>query len=147
MDASFRFNRHNNVIGGAALWAVSGLKPNQYQGIAKFYQYITRAPIQEQWYQNTGYIPFVLQGVENASASKQNSMITLDVARFDLSHKTRKQSLLYKIPLNQIRNINDEALEAIFSNMKSPAEAMHHAEARANFALKRFSGNNRIIVN
>lgn len=147
VDASLHLSRHNNVIGGAALWAVSGLTPIQYRGIARFYRYITLAPVQERWYQNTGYIPFLLSEPQSNKDPNEGDMPTLQIARFDLGREAEKPSLLSKIPLNQIRSINDEALEAIFSNIKSPEDAMNHAETRANFALKRFASNNRILVN
>ncbi len=42
---------------------------------------------------------------------------------------------------NQIRTINDEALETIFAGIKTPQQAMDDAVVRANHALRRFTRN------
>lgn len=134
LDESISSYRHNNVIGGGALWAVTKEAGQQhYRGIAEFYKYLAKEPVQQRWYQNTGYLPL-------GQASPGKSTPTLDIARFDLGRK-ENSPFLCAIPQNQIRSINDEALEAIFSNTKEARFAMNEAVVRANFAVERFSRN------
>ena len=64
----------------------------------------------------------------------------LSIAEDDLSGPDNKIASP-KIPKNQIRAINDEALEAIFANIKPSKEALKEAIKRANFALLRFARN------
>ena len=140
LDSSVSAIRHNNVIGGAALWTVAGKKEGDYLGIARFYEYLAKPSVQQRWHQNTGYIPLGLGG-RYASLSQSSHSPTLALARLDLTSGAQAALNPYRIPQNQIRTINDEALEAIFAGIKSPKEAMDDAVKRANFTLKRFARN------
>jgi sn-glycerol 3-phosphate transport system substrate-binding protein len=47
----------NNVVGGGCLWTLKGFKEADYQGVWRFYQFLT-APAQEiAWHKGTGYFP------------------------------------------------------------------------------------------
>lgn len=140
LDLTVSDNRHNNVIGGAALWAVSGKSAVIYRGIARFYEYLANVEVQKRWHQNTGYIPLGLSGYY-ATLSKGQKQSTLDLAQLDLAKEFDNLSGMYLIPQNQIRTINDEALEAIFAGIKLSKVAMDYAVTRANFALMRFARN------
>lgn len=140
LDLTVSHNRHNNVIGGAALWTINGKSPGVYNGIARFYAYLAKVAVQQSWHQNTGYIPLGLSGYYEALA-KNDKQPTLALAQFDLSGKNDALPGLYRIPQNQIRTINDEALEAIFAGIKLPGTAMDDAVTRANFTLMRFARN------
>ena len=140
LDLTVGHNRHNNVIGGAALWTVVGKTAMVYRGIARFYEHIAEVGVQKRWHQNTGYIPVGLSGYYNKLA-KDKDQPTLSLAEFDLMRESDNSTSLYRIPQNQIRTINDEALEAIFAGIKLPKAAMDDAVARANFTLMRFARN------
>ncbi|MGQ3890657.1 extracellular solute-binding protein [Legionella sp. CNM-4043-24] len=140
LDASLQEARHNNVAGGAALWAVAGQSEETYRGIALFYTYLARPDVQWRWHQQTGYIPIGLNGVYK-QATGYHAQPTLAVARLDLARAEVNPFNPYRIPLNQIRMINDQALEAVFSGIKSPGQALKDATARADFVLNRFLRN------
>jgi sn-glycerol 3-phosphate transport system substrate-binding protein len=140
LEASISKVRHNNLTGGAALWAVAGQPAKVYRGIAKFYAYLVRPEIQQQWYQNTGYIPIGLTG-KYAFIAQKNSGPILTLAQKELAKGSEESMSLFNIPQNQIRTINDEEIEAIFAGIKTPQVAMNDAVARANFALLRFLRN------
>ncbi|MDP1604158.1 MAG: extracellular solute-binding protein [Legionella sp.] len=140
LDSSVSKIRHNNVIGGAALWAVAGQSGEKYRGIALFYDYIARPKVQQYWHQETGYIPLGLTG-NYAMLAKEKNQPTLALAMQDLASIDAHPFKPYGVVQNQIRTINDEAIEAIFAGIKSPAEAINDAALRANFALMRFARN------
>ena len=140
LDLTVSHKRHNNVIGGAALWAVAGKSPVVYSGIARFYQYLARFEVQQRWHLNTGYIPLGLSGYY-AGLAKEKNQPTLELAQLDLMRESDKSPGLNRVPQNQIRTINDEALEAIFAGIKLPKAAMDDAVVRANFIVMRFARN------
>jgi len=137
LDHQESTTRHNNVAGGAALWAVAGQTPEHYRGIALFYSYLAKPVTQQYWHQKTGYIPL---GINNYYANSQ-AMPTLALAKNDLSAIVHTSSNITLTPQNQIRTINDEALEAIFAGIKTPEQALNEAVQRADFAIKRFARN------
>lgn len=140
LDTKISSSRHNNVAGGAALWVGSGQSAEIYRGVAYFFSYLAQPSVQNRWHQQTGYLPLGLSGVYASIMSKSKHPI-LALAQSDLadSHSIPSQPNLG--PQNQVRMINDEALEAVFSGIKSPKQAIDEAEKQANYALLRFSRN------
>lgn len=137
-DASHQ--RFNNVSGGAALWAVAGQTPLIYRGVASFFAYLADPAVQLRWHENTGYLPLGTNGVYKQLA-KQSMQPSLKLAQIELVNNNEVVSTLRLGPQNQIRAINDEALEAIFAGIKSPQQAMDDAVIRANYVLRRFARN------
>jgi len=134
-------HRFNNVAGGAAIWAVAGQPPAVYQGIARFFAYLARPDVQQYWHQQTGYLPLGVNGSYQAIA-QQSRHPTLALAKFELAAPGIRLSVQ-----NQIRLINDEAVEEIFAGIKTPQQAMDDAVSRANHALFRFMRNTRLGKN
>ena len=139
LDTKISTVRHNNVIGGGAFWVVAGQSNEIYRGIAQFYSYLAQPQIQRRWHKKTGYLPLGLTGQYSSLLTTKEYSI-LSIAEDDLSGPDNKIASP-KIPKNQIRAINDEALEAIFANIKPSKEALKEAIKRANFALLRFARN------
>src|SRR4051794_30316969 len=54
----------NSVIGGASLWVMSGKKPQEYKGVAKFFAFLSRPEVQMEWHVGTGYVPITLAAYE-----------------------------------------------------------------------------------
>lgn len=140
IDTNVSKKRFRNVSGGGALWALSRQDDDTYRGIAQFYEYLTKPEIQDQWQKNTGYLPLGGSGRyknlvnESRSRSIKLAHTDLDASKdYVLANRLRVQNL--------IRVINDEALEGIFSGMRSPKEALDLAIQRAEHALIRFQRN------
>lgn len=142
LDTNISKERHANVAGGAALWAVAGQTKEEYKGIAQFFAFITQPATQARWHQHTGYLPVGLQGVY-ADILKTSRHPTLSLAQTDLKANMADKPLKYYGPENQIRSINDEVLEAMFAGLISPEQALHEAKARADHVLLRFYRNTR----
>jgi len=139
--------QYSNVVGGAALWAVAGQEPSVYAGIAQFFAYLSEPQVQARWHQRTGYLPLGVQGQYKALAHAVVGDSTLAMAIIELAHvgdvveaDNNRQSSLKNAQM-QIRRIYDEALEAMFAGMKSPADALADAALLANTALIRFMQN------
>ena len=54
----------NSIIGGATLWVLQGKPKDEYKGVAKFLTYLSSAPVQAKWHQETGYVPVTLAAAE-----------------------------------------------------------------------------------
>ncbi|KTD25743.1 extracellular solute-binding protein [Legionella maceachernii] len=139
LDTQISKIRHNDVAGGAALWAVAGQSPLVYRGIAQFFSYLAQPEVQYRWHQRTGYLPLGTKGIY--SFPNEVNYPILALAQADLGKQRDDQVRLHIGPQNQIRTINDEALEAIFAGLKTPQQAMNEAVKRANYALLRFARN------
>ena len=107
---------------------------------SRFFTYLAKPLVQQRWHQNTGYLPLGTKGVykQLVSDSKHPS---LRLAQIELVNNNEVVPALRLGPQNQIRTINDEALELIFAGIKSPQQAMDDAVIRANYVLKRFANN------
>ncbi len=132
--------RFNNVAGGAALWAVAGQSASVYRGMALFFTYLASPKVQQRWHEATGYLPLGSVGVYQKLADESQNP-ALGLAAQEFMGNTGEIVPLQLGPFNQIRAINDEALEAIFAGIKGPQQAMDEAVQRANHALLRFSHN------
>lgn len=142
LDTQVSSRRYNNITGGAALWAVAGQTTEIYRGVASFFAYIAQPKVQQRWHQETGYLPLGINGLY-AELAQESKHPVLRLAQADLMGQQAKQTRVNFGPQNQIRVINDEALEVIFSGIKTPAEAISEAEKRANYALMRFVRNTK----
>ncbi|KTC68062.1 glycerol-3-phosphate-binding periplasmic protein precursor [Legionella birminghamensis] len=141
IDSQIAAERHSNVAGGAALWAVAGQSPEVYRGTALFFQFIAQPKIQKQWHLNTGYIPLGLSGIYSELAREsQHPVLTL--AEQELGTPQNEYMGHYQGPQNQIRAANDEAMESIFAGIKTPEKALNDAVNRANYLLIRHKRNN-----
>ena len=141
IDSGASASRHNNVVGGAALWVVAGQSPKIERGIAEFLMFLAKPVVQQSWYEHTGYLPLETQ----FSPPQDNYPHSiLGIAAFDLDNdKEKYHSISQQGPQNQIRAINEQMLEAIFSGMMSTKDAMDNAVLRANHVLRRFKKNTR----
>lgn len=140
LDTKISPTRHNNVVGGAAIWVSAGQAPEMERGIAQFLNFLSQSKTQQTWYQNTGYLP--LEGFL-ILAKGGNQQKILSIAALDLNNLIQTESQALTGPQNQIRTINDQMLEAIFSTMTPPKVAMNHAIQRAKHAMRRFENNTR----
>lgn len=130
--------RHANVVGGAALWVVSGRSAEKEKGIAQFLLFLSQPKTQKQWHEYSGYLPIGLTGIYAALAS-ESQLPTLKLARVDLAPERQQGfSPNNDIPQNQIRLSNEEALEALFAHLKTPEKATKDAVAKANHLIQRY---------
>ena len=136
----------NTVIGGASLWVMGGKKPDEYKGVAAFFNYLTNAETQAKSHQRTGYLPITLASfemTEKAGFYKQNP--GTDVAVNQMIRKTTDKSRGIRLGnFVQIRAIEDEELEQVWSGKKTAKEALDSAVSRGNELLERFEKANKL---
>lgn len=135
----------NTVIGGASLWVMSGKKDQDYKGVAQFFAHLSKAEEAAKSHQRTGYLPLTKASYELTEKSgfyKQNP--GTDVSVEQMIRKTTDKSRGIRLGnFVQIRTINDEELEGVWSGKKTAKEALDTAVKRGNEQLERFQKANK----
>lgn len=136
---------YNTAIGGASLWAMTGKKPAEYKGIAKFFAWLSRAEVQADWHQRTGYIPLTVAAYEltrkQGFYDKQPGALA---AIRQLTRRTEPYSKGVRLgDFVKIRAVIDEELEAVWTQRKTPKEALDEAVDRGNALLRIFERTNK----
>jgi sn-glycerol 3-phosphate transport system substrate-binding protein len=135
----------NTVIGGASLWVMAGKKPEEYKGVATFFDYLSRPEVQSATHKRTGYLPITLAAykvTEDSGFYKQNP--GTDTAVNQMIRKTTDKSRGIRLGnYLQIRTIEDEELEQVWAGKKTAKEALDSIVKRGNELLERFEKANK----
>jgi sn-glycerol 3-phosphate transport system substrate-binding protein len=135
----------NTVIGGASLWVMAGKKPEEYKGVATFFDYLSRPEVQSATHKRTGYLPITLaayKATEDSGFYKQNP--GTDTAVNQMIRKTTDKSRGIRLGnYLQIRTIEDEELEQVWAGKKTAKEALDAIVKRGNELLERFEKANK----
>jgi sn-glycerol 3-phosphate transport system substrate-binding protein len=133
------------VIGGASLWVMSGKKAEEYKGVAKFFDFISRPEVQSASHKRTGYLPITTAAfklTEESGFYKQNP--GTDVAVNQMVRKVTDKSRGIRLGnYVQIRAIEDEELEQVWAGKKSAKEALDAVVKRGDELLERFQKANK----
>lgn len=128
----------NTLIGGSGLWALAGKRASEYQGVARFFAFLSRADIQADWHQETGDVPLTMAGYE--LSRKQGYYISNPgheaAVRQLLQNPTDDSKGIRLGGLRRIRDIIDEELEAVWRGSKAPLDALNSAVRRGNALLE-----------
>ena len=134
-----------STIGGASLWVMSGKKPAEYKGVAKFFEFLSNPEVQSASHKRTGYLPITTAAFELTEKSgfyKQNP--GTDVAVNQMIRKTTDKSRGIRLGnFVQIRTIIDEEMEQVWAGKKTAKEALDSVVSRGNELLERFEKANR----
>ncbi|PPE64940.1 sn-glycerol-3-phosphate ABC transporter substrate-binding protein UgpB [Caldimonas caldifontis] len=134
----------NTVIGGASLWVMAGKKDEDYKGVAQFFAHLSKPEEAAKSHQRTGYLPLTKASYELTEKSgfyKQNP--GTDVSVEQMIRKTTDKSRGIRLGnFVQIRTINDEELEQVWSGRKTAKQALDDAVRRGNEQLERFQRAN-----
>ena len=135
----------NTVIGGASLWVMAGKKPEEYKGVAAFFNYVSSPEVQSASHKRTGYLPVTtaaFQLTEKSGFYKENP--GTDVAPNQMIRKVTDKSRGIRLGnYVQIRTIEDEELEQVWGGKKSAQEALDSIVKRSNELLERFEKDNK----
>src|SRR3954463_2058897 len=135
----------NTVIGGASLWVMSGKKPQEYKGVASFFEYLSSPEVQSASHKRTGYLPITMAAfklTEDSGFYKQNP--GTDTAVNQMIRKTTEKSRGIRLGnYVQIRTIEDEELEQVWAGKKTAKEALDSIVQRGNELLERFEKANK----
>jgi sn-glycerol 3-phosphate transport system substrate-binding protein len=136
--------RHNTVVGGASLWALSGKTEDEYKAAAAYLQFLATPEAEEFWVSNTGYIPVTKGGYDALLAKgfyNDAPYKNRDIALKSLTF-TEPNNLTRGIRLGGMIQIRAEWLaevQAAFAGQKPMKEALDTAASRGNEQLARFA--------
>jgi len=136
----------NTIIGGASLWVMSGHPDRDYDGVAKFFSYLSSPEVQADWHQFTGYLPITEAAYTYTKGQgfyeKEPGMETA-LKQMTLNEPTENSRGLRFGNFNTTRDIIYEELEAIFSGDKTAQQGLDDAVKRGNEILREFERANR----
>jgi sn-glycerol 3-phosphate transport system substrate-binding protein len=136
----------NSVIGGASLWVMSGRKPEEYKGVAKFMSFLSRPEVQMDWHVKTGYVPITLAAYELTKKSgfyDKNPGRDMAVRQLTNKAPTDNSKGLRFGNFVQGRTVIEEELENAFAGRKSAKAALDDAVKRGNEILRQFEAANK----
>ncbi|HET9703846.1 MAG TPA: sn-glycerol-3-phosphate ABC transporter substrate-binding protein UgpB [Vicinamibacterales bacterium] len=136
----------NSVIGGASLWVMSGRKPEEYKGVAKFMSFLSRPEVQMDWHMKTGYVPITLAAFELTKKSgfyDKNPGRDMAVRQLTNKAPTENSKGLRFGNFVQGREVIQEEMEAAIAGKKDPKEALDDAARRGNEILRKFEAANK----
>ena len=132
---------YNTLIGGAALWTMSGKNAADYAGVARFLEFLASPVVAAEWSEKTGYVP-VTRGsylaLKNTGHFKEDP--DLDIAVTQLIG-VKPGNFAKGVRLGYfpgIRDIIDEELEKVWDGSKAPKSALDDAVQRGNLLLRQF---------
>lgn len=135
----------NTIVGGASLWVMSGKPAANYKGVAAFFTFLSSPKVQSDSHMRTGYLPITMASYELTEKTgfyKENP--GTDVAVNQMIKKTTDKSRGVRLGnLPQIRAIEDEETELIWTGKKTPKEALDSAVKRGNELLVKFQAANK----
>lgn len=136
----------NSVIGGASLWVMSGRKPEEYKGVAKFMSFLSRSEVQMDWHVKTGYVPITQAAFDMTRKSgfyDKNPGRDMAVRQLTNKSPTENSKGLRFGNFVQGRTVIEEELEAAFAGRKSAKAALDDAVRRGNEILRQFEAANK----
>ena len=134
----------NSIIGGASLWVMGGKKPEEYQGVAKFFTFLSQTDLQQRLHEETGYLPITKAAYEATKASgfyEQNPGREIPVLQMTARPPTENSRGLRLGNLVQIRDVIAENLETVFAGKSDAKPALGDAVKRGNDLLRQFQKN------
>ncbi|HEY6980290.1 sn-glycerol-3-phosphate ABC transporter substrate-binding protein UgpB [Reyranella sp.] len=135
----------NSIIGGATLWTLRGRPKAEYKGVAKFLSYVSSPAVAAKWHQDTGYVPITLAAAkltEDSGFYKTHPGRDIAVKELTLNPPTENSKGLRLGNFVQIRDVEDQELEAVWSGKKDAKAALDEAVKRGNELLRKFEAAN-----
>ncbi len=131
----------NTIIGGASLWVMGGHTKEDYQGVARFFSFLSLPLVQAYWHQNTGYVPITsaaFELTEKLGYYDANPGRDIPIHQMGGKVPTSNSKGLRFGSFVQAREIIYEELEAIWAGNKTAQQGLDDAVQRGNALLRKF---------
>jgi sn-glycerol 3-phosphate transport system substrate-binding protein len=131
----------NSIIGGASLWVMSGKKPEEYKGVAKFFTFLSDTDRQFEVHKKSGYLPITKAAYKKAKdAGFYKEFPYLETPLLELTNKepTENSRGLRLGNMVQLRDVWAEEFEAALAGKKPAKQALDDAVSRGNTMLRQF---------
>jgi len=131
----------NTIIGGASLWVLKGHSPEEYKGVAAFFNYLSKPEIQADWHEFTGYLPITTGAYslkKKQGFYEKNPQMETALKQMTLNKPTQNSRGLRFGNFVQMRSVMYDTLEAIFAGNKTAKQGLDDAVAAGNRLLRKF---------
>ena len=131
----------NTIIGGATLWVLTGHTDAEYEGVARFFEYLSEPEVQADWHQATGYLPITQASFELTQEQgyyDENPGADTSIRQMTLNEPTENSRGLRFGNFVQVRDVISEEMEAVMSGAKTGQQAADDAVRRGNALLREF---------
>ncbi|MDD7971123.1 sn-glycerol-3-phosphate ABC transporter substrate-binding protein UgpB [Roseinatronobacter alkalisoli] len=131
----------NSIIGGATLWVLRGKTESEYEGVARFFEYLSLPEVQAQWHQDTGYLPITQASFDLTTEQgyyDANPGADISIRQMNLNEPTENSKGLRFGSFVQIRDIISEEMESVMTGAKTGQQAADDAVSRGNALLREF---------
>lgn len=131
----------NSTIGGATIWVLKGHKPEEYAGVAAFFNHLASTKTQVWWHKVTGYVPLTNAAYKAAKEEGYYAQFpTREIAVLQLSRGTPTQnSLGFRFGnFTQTTFALRQEMEAVMTGKKTPQQALDDSVKRGNDILRQF---------
>jgi sn-glycerol 3-phosphate transport system substrate-binding protein len=128
----------NTVPGGASLWVFAGHPDEDYKGVAAFFNYLSQTPVQARLHQESGYLPVTMAAYEETKASgfyEKNPGREQPILQMSGKAPTENSKGIRAVNLPQLRDIQNEELEAMLNGQQDAKTALDNAVRRGNEAI------------
>ena len=125
---------------------LQGRPKAEYKGVAKFLTFVSSPEVAAKWHQDTGYVPITLAAAkltEESGFYKKNPGRDVAVKELTLNPPTENSKGLRLGNFVQIRDVEDEELEGVWSGKKDAKTALDDAVKRGNELLRKFEAANK----
>ena len=125
---------------------LSGHKPEEYKGVARFFTYLSSPEVQAASHQRTGYLPITLAAYELTKKQgfyEKNPGTDTSIRQMNNKPPTENSKGLRLGNYVQIRDVMDEELEAVWAGKKTAKEALDAIVKRGNELLRQFERTNK----
>ena len=131
----------NSIIGGATLWVLQGHEPEEYAGVAEFFEYLSQPEVQADWHQFSGYLPITQAAYELGQEQgyyEANPGRDIGIKQITLNEPTENSRGLRFGNFVQVRDVVSEEFEQLLAGDKTAQEALDAAVERGNELLRSF---------
>jgi sn-glycerol 3-phosphate transport system substrate-binding protein len=136
----------NTIIGGASLWVMAGHSPEEYKGVATFFNYLSSPAVQADWHQFTGYLPITMAAYEltkKQGVYEKDPGMETALKQMTLNKPTENSKGLRFGNFVQERSVIYSELEAIFAGKKTAQQGLDSAVKAGNKLLRKFEKANK----
>ncbi len=134
----------NSIIGGATLWVLQGHSPEEYAGVAEFFEYLSSPEVQADWHQFSGYLPITSAAYELSQEQgyyEANPGRDIGIRQITLNEPTENSKGLRFGNYVQVRDVISEEFEQVLSGAKTGQQALDSAVERGNALLRDFEAS------
>jgi sn-glycerol 3-phosphate transport system substrate-binding protein len=131
----------NSSIGGATLWVMKGHKPEEYDGVAAFLEFLAKPDLQVWWHKETGYVPISKTAYQMAKSQgyyKDHPTREIAILQLDRGTPTANSQGFHFGNYTQATFALREEMESVFANKKTPQQGLDDAVRRGNELLRQF---------